>query len=81
MGARLSLPRRHNRDIDHLCSSTTATIALQLELEVVAVVWANIVIAAKPVFQHAYIPNDLLVLEIMEDVFSVIGFTLYQTES
>ena len=33
----------HNRDNDHLCSSTTATIALQLELKVVVVVGANIV--------------------------------------
>ena len=43
----------HNRDIDHLCSSTTATIALQLELKVVVVVGANNVNAAEPAIQHA----------------------------
>ena len=32
--------------------------------------WANIVIAAEPVIQHAYTPNELLVLEIIEEVIS-----------
>ena len=61
---------QHNRDIDHLCSSTTATIALRLELEVVVVVGANNVVAAEPAIQHAKTPNVLLVLEIIDDVFS-----------
>ena len=60
----------HNRDIDHSCSSTTATIALQLELEVVVVVGANNVNAAEPAIQQANKPNALLVLEIIDDVFS-----------
>ena len=82
------------QEIDHLCSSTTATIALQLELKVVVVVgannvnaaepflvlvissrvvvvvWASFVIAADPEIQHAYTTNDLLVLEIIDEVFS-----------
>ena len=36
----------------------------------VVVVWANIVIAAEPVIQHAYTPNELLVLEIIEEEIS-----------
>ena len=62
---------QHNRDIDHLCSSTTATIALQLELEVVVVVGANNVNAADPAIQHPKTPNVFLVLEIIDDVFSI----------
>ena len=41
----------------------TATLVLQHEPGIVVVVWANIVIAAEPVIQHAYTPNELLVLE------------------
>ena len=41
----------------------TATLVLQLEPGIVVVVWANFVIAAEPVIQHAYTHNDLLVLE------------------
>ena len=36
----------------------TATLVLQLEPGIVVVVWANIVIAAEPVIQQAYTPND-----------------------
>ena len=54
----------------HLWSSTTATIALQLELEVVVVVGTNNVKAAEPTIQHAKTPNVLLVLEIKDDEFS-----------
>ena len=50
---------QHNSDIDHLCSSTTATIALQLELDVVVVVGANNVNAAEPTIQHAKTPRLL----------------------
>ena len=48
----------------------TATIVLQLEPGRVVVVWANIVIAAEPVIQHAYTQNDPLVLEINVEQFS-----------
>ena len=58
-----------------------ATLVLQLELGIVVVVWANFVIAAEPAIQQANTPNVLLVLEIIEEVFSVIGLTLSQTES
>ena len=64
-----------------ICTACTATLALQLELEEVGVVRANSVIAAEPAIQHAYTPNDLLVLEIIDEVFPAIGFTLSQTES
>ena len=37
---------------------------------VVVVVWAKIIVAAEPAIQHANTPNVLLVLEIIEDVFS-----------
>ena len=46
----------------------TATLVLQLEPGIVVVVWANIVIAAEPVIQHAYTPKELLVLEMIEEV-------------
>ena len=62
----------HNRDIDHLCSSTTATIALQLELKVVVVVGANNVNAAEPVIQHAKKLNVFLVLVISSRVVVVV---------
>ena len=62
----------HNRDIDHLCSSTTATIALQLELKVVVVVGANNVNAAEPAIQHAKTPNVFLVLVISSRVVVVV---------
>ena len=58
----------------------TATLVLQLEPGIVVVVWANIVVAAEPLIQHAYTPNELLVLEIIEEEFPVISFTV-QTES
>ena len=48
----------------------TATLVLQLEPGIIVVVWANIVIAAEPEIQHAYTPNELLVLEIIEEEFS-----------
>ena len=48
----------------------TATLVLQHEPGIVVVVWANIVVAAEPVIQHAYTPNELLLLEIIEEVFS-----------
>ena len=48
----------------------TATLVLLLEPGIVVVVWANFVIAAEPEIQHAYTPNELLVLEIIEEVFS-----------
>ena len=48
----------------------TAALVLQLEPGIVVVVWANFVIAADPEIQHAYTPNELLVLEIIEEVFS-----------
>ena len=48
----------------------TATLVLQLEPGRIVVVWTNIVNAAEPVIQHAYTPDELLVLEIIEDVFS-----------
>ena len=48
----------------------TATFVLQLETGKDVVVWANFVIAAEPAIQHANTPNVLLVLEIIEDVFS-----------
>ena len=62
----------HNRDINHLCSSTTATIALQLELKVVVVVGANNVNAAEPAIQHAKTPNVFLVLDISSRVVVVV---------
>ena len=39
--ARAAPVELHNRDIDHQCSNTTATLAHQLELEVVVVVGAK----------------------------------------
>ena len=48
----------------------TATLVLQLEPGIVVVVWANIVIAAEPAIQQANTPNVLLVLEIIDEVFS-----------
>ena len=48
----------------------TATLVLQLEPGIVVVVWANFVIAVEPEIQHAYTPNELLVLEIIEEEFS-----------
>ena len=48
----------------------TATLVLQLEPGIVVVVWAKNVIAAEPVIQHAYTPNELLVLEIIEEEIS-----------
>ena len=59
----------------------TATLVLQLEPGKVVVDWANIVVAAEPEIQHANRPNELLLLEIIEEVFPVIGLTLYQAES
>ena len=35
----------------------TATLVLQLEPGIVVVIWANLVIAAEPVIQHAYTHN------------------------
>ena len=46
----------------------TAALVFQREPGIVAVVWANIVIAAEPVIQHAYTPKEFLVLEIIEEV-------------
>ena len=43
-------------------------MVLQLEPGIVVVIWANFVIAAEPVIQHAYTPNELLLLEIIEEV-------------
>ena len=48
----------------------TATLVLQLEPGIVVVVWANIVEAAEPVIQHANSPNELMILEIIDEVFS-----------
>ena len=48
----------------------TATLALQLEPRKDVVVSANIVVAAESEIQHAYTPNDLLVLEIIDEEFS-----------
>ena len=62
-------------------SLLTATLVLQLEPGIVVVVWANFVVAAEPVIQHANTPNELLVLEIIEEEFPVTGFTISQTES
>ena len=59
----------------------TATLVLQLEPGIVVVVWANIVIAAEPVIQHAYTPNDLLKLEVIDSVFPFVGITLSHAES
>ena len=59
----------------------TATLVLQLEPGIVVVVWANIVIAAEPVIQHAYTPNDLLKLEVLDSVFPFVGITLSHAES
>ena len=59
----------------------TATLVLQLEPGIVVVVWASIVIAAEPVIQHAYTPNDLLKLEVIESVFPFVGITLSHAES
>ena len=53
----------------HLPKLTT-TIAFQLETEVVAVVGANLIVAADPVIQHAHAPDVLLVLEAIDGVFS-----------
>ena len=79
------MPCRHNNGIElHLCTHhldglvtvqiqlplLTATLVLQLELGIVEVVRANFVLAAKPEIQHAYTPNELLVLEIIEEEFS-----------
>ena len=67
----------------HLCSSTacTATLALQLELEVVVVVGAKFVIAADPNIEHANTPNGQMVLEVIDGVFSLHGFTLSQAKT
>ena len=54
----------------------TSTLVHQLEPGIVVVVWANIVVAAEPVIQHAYTPNELLVLEIIEEEFPIISFTV-----
>ena len=54
----------------------TATLVLQHEPGIVVVVWANIVIAAEPVIQHAYTHNELLLLEKLKKYFPVNGFTL-----
>ena len=59
----------------------TATLFLQLEPGIVVVVWANIVNAAEPVIQHAYTPNDLLKLEVIESVFPFVSITLSHAES
>ena len=59
----------------------TAKRVLQLEPGIVVVVWANFVEAAESVIQHANAPNEFLVVEIIEEEFPVIGFTLSQTES
>ena len=59
----------------------TATLVHQHKPGIVVVVWANFVNAAEPEIQHANTPNELLVLEIIEEVLPVIGFTLSQTES
>ena len=72
------MPCRHNNGHVttvqklHLCTLPlhTATLALQLEPGIVVVVWANFVIAADPEIQHAYTPNDLLVLEIIDEEYS-----------
>ena len=90
------MPCRHNNGIElHVCTHhldglvtvqiqlplLTATLVLQLEPGIVVVVWANFVVAAEPVIQHANTPNELLVLEIIDEVIPVTGFTLSQTES
>ena len=46
------------------------TLVLQLEPGIVVVVWANIVNAAETAIQQANTPNVLLVLEIIDEVFS-----------
>ena len=43
----------------------TATLVCQLETGIVVVVGANLVVVAETVIQHAYTPNDPLVLEII----------------
>ena len=48
-------------------------LSFNLNREVVEVVWANIVNATEPVIQHAYTPNDLLVLEVNEGVYPFIS--------
>ena len=71
----------HNRDIDHLCSSTTATIALQLELQVVVVVGANIVMQLIQSLSTKTHPTNTRVLDVIDDVFSLHGFTLCHAKS
>ena len=48
----------------------TATLVLQLEPGIDVAVSANIVVAAESAIQHANTPNDLLVLERNDSVFS-----------
>ena len=48
-------------------------MSFNLNREVVEVVWANIVSTTEPVIQHAYTPNDLLVLEVNEGVYPFIS--------
>ena len=48
----------------------TATLSLQHEPEVVVIVGANLVVAGDPVIQHAYAPDVLLELEVLDGVLS-----------
>ena len=51
----------------------TATLVLQLEPGKIVVVWANFVVSAEPVIQHANRPNELMILEIIDEIFSSHG--------
>ena len=67
----------------HLCSSTacTATLAIQLELEVVVVVGAKIVNAAIQSLSMQTHPTSTRVLDVIDGVLPFIGFTLSQAKS
>ena len=56
-------------------------LSYNLNREIVVVVGANIVVAAEPVIQHANTPNELMVLEIIEEEFPITGLTMSQPES